>query len=162
MSNAPFSPSSQGDLGTEVDRLLRQLPNRHVTEGQEPRSGPSRAPSARGSGAFAARSTPRTPSPLVQQAVVWARVLLATGLALAVTSWPYAHACGWRLDLYLAVVAAVMVAGGWVSIVTWRARNAPAHLVALLVVFWGVVLSAEQVLPRIDYAASHATWSCRG
>ncbi|MDH5234148.1 MAG: hypothetical protein OEW77_04250 [Gemmatimonadota bacterium] len=162
MPNVPLSDSSQADLGTEVDRLLQQLPSRHIIDGQEHRSGPHHASQPRTSGAFTSKTTPRGPSPLVHHVAVWARVLLAAALALAVTSWPYARACGWRLDLYLAVVATVMIAGGWAAVITWRARNAPAHLLALLVVFWGIVLSAEQILPRIEYAASHASWRCGG
>ena len=91
---------------------------------------------------------------------VWLRTIAATALGAAVLYWPYAHGCGWRLDTYLGVVAAVLVSGGWASFEAWRLRAATAHVVSLVVMFWGVVLAAEQVLPRIGYAATAAAWSC--
>jgi hypothetical protein len=36
---------------------------------------------------------------------------------------------------------------------TWRPCS-------LILGFWGVVLAAEQVLPRIGYAEEEATWMC--
>ena len=58
------------------------------------------------------------------------------------------------------MIAAVLVSGGWASITAWRSHVALAHLSALIVFFWGIVLAAEQVLPRIGYAAIEASWMC--
>jgi hypothetical protein len=35
-----------------------------------------------------------------------------------------------------------------------------AHILALVILFWGIVLAAEQVLARIGYAAERASWRC--
>jgi len=36
----------------------------------------------------------------------------------------------------------------------------PAHVVSLGLIVWGLVLAAQQVLPRIGYAAASASWRC--
>jgi hypothetical protein len=77
------------------------------------------------------------------------------------TQWPYRHACGWPLAGYLGAVLSVMFTGAWIGLVAWRQRNGGAHLIGLILFFWGIVLAAEQVLPRIGYAAVQASWQCR-
>jgi hypothetical protein len=92
---------------------------------------------------------------------LWARVSLCVVLGAAMTQWPYSTGCGWALGGYLGAVLAVTLAGGWTALVSWKARNAPAHVIALIIVYWGFVLAAEQSLPRVGYAAEQASWSCR-
>ncbi len=96
---------------------------------------------------------------------VYARLALATALAVGIAFWPYAARCGLGLTAYLASVTAVIVAGGWSSVWTFRHRAARAHTLSLLLVLWGLVLAATEVLPRVGYAiptAAHpASWSCR-
>ena len=138
------------------------------------------APERRRSGAMYAPVSPSASSPGVRPAPrasvaakaahdhrfeligVWMRTTAAVGLGMAVLYWPYANDCGMLLHLYMGVVAAVLISGGWASITAWRSRVAPAHVMALMVFFWGIVLAAEQVLPRIGYAAFRATWMCGG
>jgi hypothetical protein len=91
---------------------------------------------------------------------LWARVLLGAALGGAMTQWPYPRACDLPLLGYLAAVAAVLLAGGWIACVSWRLRSGGAHVLALALVFWGFVLAAEQALPRIGYAAEQASWRC--
>ena len=91
---------------------------------------------------------------------LWARVSAVVILGAAMTQWPYSTRCGWALSAYLGAVVTVMVAGGWAAFVSWKARTAPAHVLSLMLVFWGFVLAAEQSLPRIGYAAEQASWSC--
>jgi hypothetical protein len=91
---------------------------------------------------------------------LWANVLLAVALAAAMTQWPYPHACDLPLLGYLGAVAAVLLAGTWIAFVSWKLRSGPAHLFSLMLVFWGVVLAAEQALPRVGYAAERASWRC--
>jgi hypothetical protein len=95
---------------------------------------------------------------------VFLRLLLAVALAVGVLFWPYAARCGLGLFAYLGVTLVVMGAGVWTSIWTWRHRSAKAHLLSLLLVLWGTVLAAVEVLPRVGYAkpdARHpAVWMC--
>lgn len=150
-------------LGLEIDRLIKQLPGadpKLLGDGEAPAPGtprPSRAVRSTGAAAGAAEAARR-----VELIGVWMRTSAAAGLGTAVIYWPYAHDCGWLLHLYLGVVGAVLVTGCWASWNAWRLRAAVAHVIALVVVYWGILLAAEQVLPRIGYAAVEASWRCTG
>ena len=54
--------------------------------------------------------------------------------------------------------------GLWSSVWTWRHRTARAHVLSLLLVVWGLVLGAIELLPRVGYAkpdpARPAGWTC--
>jgi hypothetical protein len=96
---------------------------------------------------------------------VMARVLLAVILGGAMLFWPYSARCGAGLFGYLAAVGVVITAGIWTSVWTWRHRSARAHVLSLLIILWGGVLGAIEVLPRIGYASptpNHpAEWMCK-
>lgn len=95
---------------------------------------------------------------------VMARLALACVLGVAIMFWPYGAKCGVGLAAYLASVTTLVVAGVWSSIWTWKHRAAKAHTVSLLLITWGIVLAAADVLPRVGYAkptANHpASWTC--
>jgi hypothetical protein len=76
------------------------------------------------------------------------------------TQWPYAHACGFELGLYLAAVGMVIVAGVWGASFAWKNRLVLAHIVSQGLVVWGFILGGGQVLPRVGYAMEQATWGC--
>ena len=90
----------------------------------------------------------------------WARIAIGCVVAGAMTQWPYAHACGFKLGLYLAAVGMVIVAGAWGGSFAWRNRLVLAHIVSQGLLVWGFVLGAGQVLPRMGYAREQATWGC--
>lgn len=149
-------------MSKEVDRLLKQLP------GADPKlrgSGPSSPPvsgirpgivtAPRG----AAMSEHREPTGR-DKLGVWLRVGLAAVVGVVMTQWPYTHACGLSLYLYLAAVVAVIVAGVWGSLSSWKFRMGVAHIASLVTIAWGAVLAAQQVLPRMGYAAVAAGWRC--
>ena len=94
---------------------------------------------------------------------VMARLVLATALGVGMFFWPYDARCGVGLAGYLAATVAVTAAGVWSSIWTWRHRSARGHVLSLLLILWGGVLAAIEVLPRVGYAKPDATrpgWSC--
>lgn len=91
---------------------------------------------------------------------MWSVVGSGIVLGVALTQWPYAAACGFPLFGYLATILVVLVMAGWGFIASWRRRMAVAHITALVVGFWGILLAAEQILPRIGYASTEATWMC--
>jgi hypothetical protein len=76
------------------------------------------------------------------------------------TQWPYAHGCGWRFLFYFTGIAAVLTAGVWSSLSSWRRRLGIAHVLSLLLIIWGLVLGARAILPRIGYAKASAPWLC--
>lgn len=153
-------------FGLEIEKLLKQVP-----QGD---------PFLRGEdGAAASTTSPRTTSghrsfdltestvpglqaqgARIDRALTWLLALAAVGLGAALTQWPYPYPCDWRLGLYLGAVGAQMVTSGWAALASWRHHYAVAHTVALISLFWGIVLAAEQILPRVGYAATEAAWRC--
>ena len=95
---------------------------------------------------------------------VFARLTLTVALGVGMVFWPYSARCGLGLAGYLAAVGALVVSGVWSSIWTFRHRSGRAHTLSLLLVLWGVVLLAVDVLPRTGYAipttAHPAGWAC--
>ncbi len=92
------------------------------------------------------------------------RLALATALGVGILFWPYPKQCGVDLAGYLTAVSAVTLGGLWSGLWTWRHRTARAHVLSLLLVLWGLLLGAMEVLPRVGYAKPDATrplgWSC--
>jgi hypothetical protein len=138
----------------EIDKLMAKSP----PAAAPPATGPaSRSPAtpARGAG------PPALPAPARGSVLsVWTRVLLGVVLAGAMTQWPYGKQCGTPLFLYTGASAVVGLAGFWAAASSWRRRMGLAHVVALLVTLWGLILVAAIVLPRIGYARAEATWLC--
>jgi len=94
---------------------------------------------------------------------VMARLVLAVALGVGMLFWPYDARCGLGLAGYLAAVGAVVGAGVWSSIWTWRHRSSRGHVLSLLLILWGGLLGAIEILPRLGYSkpdASRAGWSC--
>ena len=88
------------------------------------------------------------------------RLALSVALGVGILFWPYANRCGLGLSGYLAAVTAVAVGGVWSAVWTWRHRTGRAHALSILLIVWGLVLGAQEVLPRIGYAKQTLTWSC--
>ena len=150
-------------LAEEIDALLKKLPHADPgLKGEEPRR-PAPVPGSTG------------PRPAVRPGVghkgqppangraplaVWGRVALGALFAVGLSQWPYRTQCGWPLFGYTAVVALMLVVGGWCALASWRHHMGAAHLVSLGLVFWGIVLGAEVLLPRIGYSVDSETWRC--
>ncbi len=143
-------------MAAAVDRLLKQLPYADPTlsGGRKPGPKPG-SPTAPRPGI--PTKAPAEPEPPL---AVWGRVALGVLVGIAMTQWPYRSECGFSLFLYLVAVLAVMITGAWGSVAAWRRRMAFAQIVSLIVVYWGIVLAAEQILPRIGYAKAEASWRC--
>jgi hypothetical protein len=92
------------------------------------------------------------------------RLLLATALGVGMLFWPYDARCGLGLAAYLGAVAVLIGAGVWSSVWTWRHHTGRAHVLSLLLIVWGIVLGATDVLPRVGYAKPDlqhpAVWAC--
>jgi hypothetical protein len=95
-----------------------------------------------------------------QAAGLWARLALAATLGGLMTQWPYPHGCGWPLAGYLGAAMIVVLAGIWIGCVSWKLRAALPHVLALVLLQWGIALVLERVLPRAGYAAEQAGWAC--
>jgi hypothetical protein len=139
-----------------VDRLLAQLP------GLQGAYEPSRASSRPIPGLVTVpRTTAGTAATTGRDWIgVWARLGLGLALAIMMGGWPYLRTCGLPLFEYLGAVVTVIVTGMWAAVAAWRHRIGLAHVVALIVVFYGVTLAGAELLPRTGYAADHAVWQC--
>ncbi len=162
--NPPKSDDPLDGMSKEVDRLLKQLPGADPSlRGSGPvvssSGGASLGVGSRSLGGTAMGGGPREPTGR-DKLGTWLLVGLGALAGVFMTQWPYHHACGWALYGYLGAVATVILAGGWGSVTSWKHRMGTAHVVSLSVLAWGVVLAAQQVLPRIGYAAAAATWRC--
>lgn len=96
---------------------------------------------------------------------VMIRLVLAAALGVGMAFWPYSVRCGVGLFGYLAATGLVMGAGIWTAVWTWRHRSSRGHVLSLLIMLWGALLGAREILPRIGYATpteQHpAIWLCR-
>jgi hypothetical protein len=88
------------------------------------------------------------------------RLALSVALGVGILFWPYANRCGFGLTGYLVAVTAVAASGVWSALWTWRHRTGRAHALSILLIVWGLVLGATEMLPRIGYAKEALTWSC--
>src|SRR2546430_5157915 len=123
-----------------VDRLLKNLPY-----GEPPPSVGS-APTVRNTPAVAPPGADLTAAG--QWLGTWARVVLGLLIGIGMTQWPYTHGCGLRLIFYLLGVAAVIAAGTWSGISSWKRRLGVAHVLSQGLIIFGLVLAAREVLPR--------------
>jgi hypothetical protein len=150
----PKPPPGPDPMARVVDRLLAQLPGLQGGHNPVPEE-------ARRSYMPEPRTT--TGARLIEPPTpigVWGRVVLGVALGVMMTGWPYFKDCGLPLFGYLLAVVAVVTAGGWAAVFAWQQRNAAAHVVALVLLLWGLALTADTLLPRTGYAATPATWQC--
>jgi hypothetical protein len=95
---------------------------------------------------------------------VFVRLVLSVALGVGMLFWPYEVRCGFGLAGYLAATGVVIVSGAWSALWTWRHRAGSAHVLSLLLIVWGGLLAAQEILPRVGYAKPDlrhpATWSC--
>ena len=154
----PQDSSKPDPLAREVDRLLASLAGVGAKPDPEPGPRPqARAPKPRAAPPPARRRTDSTRRDLAAR---WARVGLGVVLGVMITQWPYAHACGLGLLQYFGAIAMVMVTGAWIAAASWSRRHVPSHVLALLLILWGIALAAYEILPRVGYAALRWTWQC--
>ncbi len=142
----------------EVDRLLKRLPNADPTLGRGSAEQTVRRPAVAGVGGTGTRAALAAASGRVG---TWVRVVLGllVGVGVAPGVWPYAHGCGLRLIFYLLGVTVVIGAGLWSSVSSWRRRLGFAHVLSQLLIVWGVLLLAGEVLPRVG-AKPQGVWLC--
>jgi cation transport ATPase len=95
---------------------------------------------------------------------VMVRLLLSVALGVGMLFWPYQARCGLGLLAYLLAVVVVVGAGGWSAVWAWRHRAGKAHVLSLLIMLWGTILGAQEILPRLGYAKptlDHpSVWEC--
>jgi len=138
----------------KIDRAMARLP-----EPAAPAAGPAgparpAQPAPPGAGPAPQHAGPRAAT------TTWLRVLLVLTLAVAMPLWPYPKGCGIGLLVYLAAASVVVLAGVWAAVSTWHRRRPVGHILAILVLLWGLGLVAAELLPRVGYAKSAIRWTC--
>lgn len=152
----PLPRQGPDPMAGVVDRLLAQLPGLQGHP-EPPRSTPLRVSSHPG----LSTSVTRVPQSGQRQMLgMWIRVLLGLSLAVMMGSWPYSRVCGLPLLGYLGAVATVILAGTVAAIASWKLRSGLAHTIALILIFYGMMLAGSELLPRTGYAVDQATWQC--
>jgi hypothetical protein len=154
---------------TDWDKELAKIDKQLASISDEALLGKAQPPVPAGAGAGAVpaakgKGGEEKAPPRTSTVGVMARLVLAIALGIAMLFWPYSTRCGVGLFGYLGASAMVVVAGVWTAIWTWRHRSAQAHVLALLLILWGIILGAQQILPRVGYArpdAAHPSiWMC--
>lgn len=138
----------------DIDKIIAGTPPAKLTAGASPAAAPT-APAAPAGRSISAGTVSKRES-----LSTWFRVGLGMLLGVGMTQWPYFHACGTSLFIYLGAIGVVGLAGLWGAVTSWRRRMGLAHTLSLLVLLWGGVLAAATILPRIDYAKRTAEWWC--
>ena len=152
----------------KIDKQLASISDAELLKASAPAAAPAAGP--RG----ATKPLPSATRPAAHAAahgagagtpwVAWVKVGVAVGAAAGLMVWPWPARCGAPLLGFTAATAGVALLGVWSAIGTWRHRLGLAHVAALLVTVWGLVLGAREVLPRTGYAIPTADrpaqWSC--
>ena len=143
------------DWDAELKKIDRRLES--ISDSALIPSAPATAPVGARADVATERATTRTWGAFL-------RLALATALGVGIVFWPYPSRCGVDLGFYLAAISAVVVGGLWSSVWTWRHRTTRAHVLSLLLVVWGLLLGAREILPRVGYAnvdlARPVGWGC--
>ena len=143
----------------EVDKLIAGLQTNEPAQG---------APGAKG--AVAARPGPGAAQELAVRratqsrrdllaAWIWFLLSIILGVALGFF-WPYQRDCGLPLYGYLGAVTVYAVASTCSIIWSWRMRLPVVHALSIGLLFGSAFLGAREVLPRIGYAKTSASWQC--
>ena len=136
----------------EIDKIIAK----------QPAAAPGKPVPAGGGLAPATRATLPPPARSGRSVLTaWIRVGLGVAVAVGVAQWPYAHACGILLYVYLGAAGGVILAGLWGVVTSWNRRMGLAHVISLLVTIWGGGLIANAVLDRSSYPRHPAAWVCK-
>jgi hypothetical protein len=151
----------------KIDKQLASLPDEALVPAPAPAAPAKPAPGAKpAKPAKAAAPAPAAPAGErpPRMWAMYARLSLAVALGGAMVLWPYEARCGLGLAAYLAAVGVVVTSGIWSAVWTWRHRASRAHVLSMLIVLWGLILGAMEVLPRVGYAKPDlrhpTTWQC--
>ena len=145
----------------KIDAQIRSLPEEDAAP---PVPAPVKGKPAPGAAVLPGGAAPGVTGKPASRAGAFMRLGLAGALAVGMILWPFDNHCGVGLALYLFSVATLIVAGGWSAVWTWRHRTSRAHVVALIIVLWGILLASVEILPRVGYGPATLDrpriWTC--
>lgn len=148
----------------KIDKQLASVSDEKLLTERAPLPAAKGAPSPKTASATTAPARAAAPATATGTWRGWIQVLIATGAAAGMMFWPWPGRCGWPLIGFAAASGVVALLGAWSAVGTWRHRLGIAHVASLLVIVWGVLLGAREVLPRVGYAIPTAErgagWAC--
>lgn len=149
----------------KIDKQLASIPDEKlVPSGSATGAGQSRPQGAGGARQGTATLAPAPTVSVGRRWTAWAKLIIAAAAAAGLMFWPWSVSCGIPLAGFTAATGGVALLGIWSAVGTWRHRLGVAHFLSLMVIVWGAVLGAREVLPRIGYAIPTdqrgASWSC--
>lgn len=151
----------------KIDKQLASVSDEQLLAQGAPQRAPLAAPgnaknapaSAKGS-AVSSAAPARSP----KSWVAWVQLSVAIAAGVGLWFWPWQTRCGLNAMSFTAATGAVTALGLWSAVGSWRHRQGLAHILSFVVMIWGLVLGAREVLPRMGYAiptvARPAGWSC--
>ena len=146
----------------KIDAQIRSIPDEDAAPAAP--AAPARGKAVSGAAGAPGVVPAGVPAKPVSRVGAFLRLGLAGALAAGMLLWPFDRHCGVGLALYLFSVATLIVAGGWSAMWTWRHRTPRAHLLALVIVLWGIVLASVEILPRVGYGPATLDrpriWTC--
>jgi hypothetical protein len=154
MSPAKDGPRDWDKELAQIDKLIASGGTEPPPLGNKPARAREAAPAPAPAGGGRIAGWRHTPF------FTWVRLLLALGLGIGMTQWPYTHGCGLPLYAYLAGVGTLIVASFWTMLSSWKSRSGLAHFLSVTLLFWGTALGAREILPRIGYSRQSASWTC--
>ena len=159
MSSGKGGPRDWDKELADIDKIIAGTPPAKLAAGS---SGGGAGGAGGAAPAKAAPAAVRAGAPVTRGAALatWIRVGLGVALAAGMTQWPYFHACGTSLFLYLGAIGVLGLSGVWGALSSWRHRKGLAHTISLLVLVWAGILAAATILPRTGYATRSAEWWC--
>ena len=100
----------------------------------------------------------------VRSWVAWVQLTVAIAAGAGLWFWPWTTRCGLNAMSFTAATGAVTALGLWSAVGSWRHRQGIAHILSFMVMIWGLVLGARELLPRMGYAIPTAErpagWGC--
>ena len=150
----------------KIDKQLASVSDERLLADSKPVAagkGPALPALAAPKPAAPARATGPTPAG-TRPWLAWVKVTIAVAAGAGLMFWPWPARCGPPLLGFTAATGGVALLGLWSAIGTWRHRLGLAHVASLLVMVWGMLLGAREILPRVGYAVPTADrtagWSC--
>lgn len=149
----------------KIDKQLASVSDEQLlAQNTAAQRAPLAAPASAKSAPAAKAAAVLAPTHQPRRWIAWAQLSVAIAAGAGLWFWPWATRCGLNAMSFTAATGAVMALGLWSAVGSWRHRQGLAHVLSFVVMVWGLVLGAREVLPRMGYAIPTierpAGWGC--
>lgn len=149
----------------KIDKQLASVSDEQLlAQNTAAQRAPLAAPASAKSAPAAKAAAVLAPTHQPRRWIAWAQLSVAIAAGAGLWFWPWATRCGLNAMSFTAATGAVTALGLWSAVGSWRHRQGLAHVLSFVVMVWGLVLGAREVLPRMGYAIPTierpAGWGC--